>query len=57
MIILSDRELAALKAQLHKISDESLKETQRKRSIYNTTSKAILILKKAERRQKGRINF
>ena len=57
MLTLSDRELTALKAQLQRISDESLKPVQRKHRIYNYTSKALLILKRAERRQKGTLNF
>lgn len=53
MLTLSDREAAALKAQLQRISDESLKPVQRKHRIYNYTSKALLILKRAERRNKN----
>lgn len=57
MITLCDRELESLKEQLQRISAESMKQTQRKHSIYNMVQKASLVIKRAERRQKNTLNF
>lgn len=57
MLILSDKELTALKTLLKRISEESGKPVQRKYKVYNMTQKVQLIIKKAERRQKNTIDF
>lgn len=57
MLILNSKELVALNMFLKRISEESEKPVQRKFKIYNMIQKVQLIIKKAERRQKNKIDF
>lgn len=57
MLILSDREVANLKAYLQRISQESRKPVQKQHRIFNITQRAALIIKTAERRKRNTLNF
>lgn len=54
---LSEKEAGRLMEILYDIRAESLREKQRRHRIANLTGKAALMLKKAERREKGTLNL